>query len=284
MSIVTRFAPSPTGYLHLGNAAAALVGFNAARAAGGAFLLRIEDIDEARCRPDFTTAIIEDLTWLGLTWYGAPRIQSDHLADYRAAIEILESMHLLYPCFCTRAEIAAALGAPHSAHSVYPGTCRNLDPTLAAERISRGAAYALRLRTADAAMLTGALRYHEAHTGWIAADPTQLGDVVLARKDTPCSYHLCVTHDDAVQGVTLVTRGDDLSAATPIHVLLQRLFGWPTPAYRHHALLTDSKGRRFAKRDQAATLRDLRNNGASAADVREMISCRIANITSLSLS
>lgn len=282
MSIITRFAPSPTGYLHLGHAASALIGFTAARSEGGAFLLRIEDIDAARCRPEFTAAIIEDLTWLGLAWRDPPRLQSLHRAEYRIALAQLEAMNLLYPCFCTRAEINAALGAPHGSDAAYPGTCRSLDPDHAAARIERGDAYALRLSTDDAAARVGALRYHEADAGWITADPLPLGDVVLARKDTPCSYHLCVTHDDALQRVTLVTRGCDLRAATPIHVLLQRLFDWPTPAYAHHDLLTDASGRRLAKRDRAATLRDLRAAGAMPETVLKMISCRIANITSLS--
>lgn len=282
MSITTRFAPSPTGYLHLGHAAAALIGFEHARAAGGRFLLRIEDIDTARCRACYTEAILADLAWLGLVWDGAPRIQSAHVAAYRAALDQLAAMGLLYPCFCSRAEIAAALGAPHGAGAVYPGTCRHLDPAFAADRMARGDAYALRLRVDAAIRQTGPVRYHEAGEGWISGDAAACGDIVLARKDAPCSYHLCVTHDDALQGVTLVTRGADLRDATPIQVVLQRLFGWPTPGYAHHALLTDAAGRRLAKRDRAATLRDLREGGATPDQVRKIISCRIGNITSLS--
>jgi Glutamyl- and glutaminyl-tRNA synthetases len=281
MSIVTRFAPSPTGYLHLGHAASALTGFAAARAGQGDFLLRIEDIDAGRCRPAFTEAIIEDLTWLGLVWRGEVRRQSDHLADYAAALDRLVAMDLLYPCFCTRAEIAAAMSAPHGGDGRYPGTCRTLDPAMATARIAQGDAYALRLRTDRAVRRTGALRFHEAGEGWISADPEALGDVVLARKDALCSYHLCVTHDDAAQGVTLVTRGQDLRAVTPIHVLLQHLLGWPTPAYAHHPLLTDQSGRRLAKRDRAATLREMRQAGVTPAGIVKIISCRIGDITSL---
>lgn len=282
MSIVTRFAPSPTGYLHLGHAASALTGWTRARASHGRFLLRIEDIDATRCRPEYTTAIVDDLGWLGLDWDGDIRIQSNHMADYRAALDALAAMDLLYPCFCTRAEIAAALGAPHRTDAPYPGICRHLDPSAAADRIARGDSFALRLDMAEATRRAGPLRYVEDTEGWIAADPAPLGDIVLARKDIPASYHLCVTHDDAAQAVTLVTRGADLRAATPIHVLLQRLFGWPTPAYAHHALLTDASGRRLAKRDRAASLRDLRASGMTPAEIRQIISCRIGHLASLS--
>jgi glutamyl-Q tRNA(Asp) synthetase len=281
MSIVTRFAPSPTGYLHLGHAASALIGFEAARVAGGEFLLRIEDIDAGRCRTAYAEAIIEDLAWLGMTWHGEVRRQSEHMADYAAALDDLTARGLLYPCFCTRAEIAAAMSAPHGGDLVYPGICRDLDPAIAAARIARGDAYALRLRTDVAMRLVGALRFHEAGEGWVEADPSVFGDVVLARKDAPCSYHLCVTHDDAMQGITLVTRGQDLRAVTPVHVLLQRLFGWPTPHYAHHPLLTDEAGKRLAKRDRAATLREMRAAGATPAEIVKIISCRIGRITSL---
>lgn len=286
LSIVTRFAPSPTGYLHLGHAASALIAHRRAREAGGGFLLRIEDIDRTRCRPDFTAAILEDLASLGLDWDGDVRIQSEHMDDYRGALSALDAMGLLYPCFCTRAEIAAAIAAsasaPHGPDAPYPGTCRTIDPVLAADRIASGTPYALRLRmdTAFARCASSRLRYHEDGQGWLAADPRPAGDIVLARKDVPASYHLCVTHDDALQGVTLVTRGEDLRSATPIHVLLQALFGWPTPAYAHHKLLTDETGRRLAKRDRALTLRALRAEGVTPAEIREMISCRIAGTAS----
>jgi glutamyl-Q tRNA(Asp) synthetase len=282
-AVVTRFAPSPTGYLHLGHVRSALEGWRAARSAGGTFLLRLEDIDHTRCRPEYADAIIEDLAWLGLDWDGPIRRQSEHLADYRAALTRLDELGLLYPCFCTRREIrdeiARAGGAPHGTlhgaphgtpagepGALYPGTCRRLDP---AERILRqeeAADYALRLDVGAALARTGPLAWCE-DGGRIKADPAVLGDVVLARKEVPTSYHLAVTFDDALQGVTLVTRGVDLFAATHIHRLLQALLELPTPRYRHHELLTDAQGRRLAKRDKALTIRAMRESGMSAEDV-----------------
>jgi glutamyl-Q tRNA(Asp) synthetase len=277
MSIVTRFAPSPTGYLHLGHAAAALFGWQHARAAGGRFLLRLEDIDATRCRPDYATAILEDLAWLGLDWDGPVRVQSQHFAEYRRALDQLDAGGFLYPCFCTRAaisrEIAEAAGAPHDPDGAmrYPGTCRRLSPMERARRIAAGEAHALRLDVAAAlAAVATPLGFEDAERGRIACRPERFGDPVLARRDTPASYHLCVTHDDALQGVTLVTRGDDLLAATDLHRLLQALMGWPTPRYAHHALLTDARGRRFAKRDQAVTLRALRAQGYSPREIRRL--------------
>jgi glutamyl-Q tRNA(Asp) synthetase len=271
--IVTRFAPSPTGYLHLGHAYSALAGWRAARAAGGRFLLRIEDIDRTRCRPEFTDAILEDLAWLGIDWDGKVRIQSRHFPDYRATLDTLEARGLLYPCFCTRAEIAAAASARQGPEGpVYPGTCRHLGGGARAARIAAGAPYALRLDMAAAlAAIPGPLSFVEQGRGRLACDPMRFGDVVLARKDTPASYHLCVTHDDALQGVTLVTRGEDLLAATDIHRLLQALMGWPEPAYAHHRLLTDPTGRRLAKRDGARSLRDLRAAGLAPAEILGMV-------------
>ncbi|WP_372618608.1 tRNA glutamyl-Q(34) synthetase GluQRS [Falsiroseomonas sp.] len=273
---VTRFAPSPTGLLHLGHAHSALAGWRRARAAGGRFLLRIEDIDPTRCRPEFTDAILEDLSWLGLDWDGAVRVQSAHLAEYRAALDALTARGLLYPCFCTRAdiarELAASLSAPHGPDGpLYPGTCRRLPETERAARITAGEAHALRLDMARAlALAPPGLSFAEEGEGRIACDPARFGDVVLARKDVPASYHLCVTHDDALQGVTLVTRGEDLKPATDLHRLLQALMGWPEPAYAHHPLLTDATGRRLAKRDRAATLRELRQAGTSPAEARAL--------------
>ncbi|MBW8270622.1 tRNA glutamyl-Q(34) synthetase GluQRS [Caldovatus aquaticus] len=275
--VVTRFAPSPTGFLHLGHAHAALFGWRLARAApGGRFLLRLEDIDPGRCRPEFAAAILEDLAWLGLDWDGEVRVQSAHLGEYRAALEALAGRGLLYPCFCTRAEIArevaAAAHAPHGPDGpLYPGTCRHLSAAERAARIARGEPYALRLDMARAlAAAPGPLSYAERGAGRVRCDPARFGDVVLARKDVPASYHLCVTHDDALQGVTLVTRGEDLRPATDLHRLLQALMGWPEPAYAHHRLLTDAEGRRLAKRDRAATLRALRAAGRTPAEVRAM--------------
>ena len=269
---VTRFAPSPTGLLHLGHAHAAL----SARRAGDRCLLRIEDIDATRCRPEFSAAILDDLAWLGLAWDGPVRIQSQHMAEYRSALDRLAARGLLYPCFCTRAEIArevAAAGqAPHGPDGpLYPGTCRRLAPKARAARIARGGPFALRLDMAAAlAEAPADLSYEEAGEGRLRCDPAQFGDAVLARKEIPASYHLCVTHDDARQGVTLVTRGEDLRPATHLHRLLQALLGWPEPRYAHHRLLTDADGRRLAKRDGAPSLRSLREAGRSAAEVRAL--------------
>jgi glutamyl-Q tRNA(Asp) synthetase len=277
MRVVTRFAPSPTGLLHLGHAYAALAAWSRARAAGGRVLLRLEDIDRQRCRPEFAAAILEDLAWLGLAHDGAIRVQSEHFAEYRAALDALAGRGLLYPCFCTRAdiarEIAAADAAPHGPDGpLYPGTCRRLGADERAERIAAGEPYALRLDMARAlAEVPGELGFVEEGEGQRRCNPAQFGDVVLGRKDTPASYHLCVTHDDARQGVTLVTRGRDLLPATDLHRLLQALFGWPAPRYAHHALLTDPEGRRLAKRDGAVTLRALREAGATAAEIRQRL-------------
>ena len=270
-AVVTRFAPSPTGYLHLGHVRSALEGWRAAGEAGGRFLLRIEDIDHSRCRPEYTAAIIEDLAWLGLDWDGPVRRQSEHFADYRAALARLEAEGLLYPCFCTRreiqAEIARSGGAPQGElGALYPGTCRFLGAAERAERLDSGLDYALRLDVGAAIGRTGPLYWYEGETR-IEAEPGALGDVVLARKDTPASYHLAVTVDDALQGVTLVTRGADLSTATHMHRLLQAVLGLPTPRYRHHRLLTDAAGRRLAKRDRALTIRAMREAGTSPAEI-----------------
>ncbi|HEX5325573.1 MAG TPA: tRNA glutamyl-Q(34) synthetase GluQRS [Acetobacteraceae bacterium] len=276
MSIVTRFAPSPTGLLHLGHAHAALVAWRRAREAGGRFLLRIEDIDPGRCRPEFTAAILDDLAWLGLDWDDL-RIQSEHLSEYRTALDELMARSLLYPCFCTRAdiarEIARSVAAPHAPDGSprYPGTCRGLLPAERAARIAAGLPYALRLDMARVlALVPGPLTYEEEGEGVIVCHPERFGDVVLGRKDAPASYQLCVTHDDAMQGVTLVTRGADLKPSTDLQRLIQTLMGWPEPRYAHHRLLTDAAGRRLAKRDRAATLKALRDAGRSPAQVREM--------------
>jgi glutamyl-Q tRNA(Asp) synthetase len=271
--IVTRFAPSPTGALHLGHAHAALFAWRRAREAGGRFLLRIEDIDATRCRREFESAILADLAWLGLAWPEPVRRQSEHMADYQAVLTRLEERGLLYPCFCSRAtiraEIAAAGAAPHGmAGELYPGTCRALAPSERAERIARGLPYALRLDMARAIAEAGPLAWHDAARGTQQAAPEIHGDVVLARKEVRTSYHLAVTLDDHLQGVTLVTRGADLFDATHLHRLLQALLGLDTPAYRHHALLSDASGRRLAKRDRAATVASLREGGLSVAAVR----------------
>ena len=271
MPVVTRFAPSPTGRLHLGHAYSALIGWRRAREAGGRFLLRIEDIDPWRCRPEFTDGILEDLSWLGLDWDGEVRRQSEHLEDYLRPRTALEEQGLLYPCFCSRAEIAAATTAPHGPDgAVYPGTCRVLSPQEQDERIGRGEEWALRLDMAKAVEAAGPLFWEDERAGRVPADPLPFGDVVLVRKDVKTSYHLAVTVDDALQGVTLVTRGVDLFAATHIHRLLQALLGLPTPRYAHHKLLTDAEGRRYAKRDRALTIEALRRAGHCPEAVRAM--------------
>ena len=274
--IVTRFAPSPTGYLHLGHAYSALCAWRAARAAGGKFLLRIEDIDITRCNAEFTEAILEDLAWLGIDWDGAVRRQSEHFADYEAALDKLDGRGVIYPCFCTRAEIAAEIvragGAPQGEEGPpYPGTCRKLSPAERDRRIAAGESFALRLDVARAFEQTGLLSWEEEGRGLITAEPQMLGDVVVARKDIPTSYHLAVTVDDALQGVTLVTRGADLFMATHVHRVLQALLDLATPRYRHHKLLTDASGKRFAKRDKALTLRALRESGKTSEYVRAMV-------------
>jgi glutamyl-Q tRNA(Asp) synthetase len=262
--IVTRFAPSPTGLLHLGHAYAALT----AHKAGDRFLLRIEDIDTTRCRPEFEAAITEDLAWLGLSWETSVLRQSARFAAYRAALDRLAAQDLVYPCFCTRADIAAADAAPHGPQgALYPGTCRALPDSERQARIARGDAYALRLDVAKAASQARELSYVE-HGDALHADPRNLGDIVLARKDTPASYHLAVVVDDAHQGVTLVTRGEDLLPATPVQRLLQTLLGLPAPSYAHHRLILDEQGRKFSKRDRAVTLRALRQAGATPEDIR----------------
>lgn len=269
---VTRFAPSPTGYLHEGHAFSALFAAEAARQGGGRFLLRIEDIDVTRARPEFEAAIHEDLAWLGLTWETPVRRQSDHFADYRAALDTLAARGLIYPCFCTRreiaAEIAASAGAPQGPDGpLYPGTCRHLEGEARAARAASGAPYALRLDMARAAAAAGPLTLVESGVRQDAT-PEIFGDVVLGRKETPASYHLAVTLDDAVQGVTLVTRGADLRPAAHLHRLLQALLHLPEPEWRHHRLLTDLSGKRLAKRDNATPLRDLRTGGVTASDLR----------------
>jgi glutamyl-Q tRNA(Asp) synthetase len=268
--IVTRFAPSPTGYLHLGHAFSALFAEQAARAAGGRFLLRIEDIDRARCRPEYEAAIVEDLAWLGLEWHGAIRRQSDHFGDYQAALDRLDRLGVTYPCFCSRKDIAAAQSAPHGPGAVYPGTCRALSSVERAERIAAGQTYAVRLDIAAALAITGPLSWHDRHAGTIVAQPELEGDPVVARRDTPTSYHLSVTVDDHLQGVTLVTRGEDLFAATHVHRLLQGLLGFAQPDYWHHRLLTNADGSRLSKRDGAVAIRALREQGKTPEEVRAM--------------
>jgi glutamyl-Q tRNA(Asp) synthetase len=267
MEVFTRFAPSSTGHLHLGHAYSAWLGWQRARISGGSFLLRIEDIDNTRCKPEFMRSILEDLRWLGLDWDGDIRVQSDYLPEYRAALQKLEARGVLYPCFCSRSEIARALAAPHGGEQTYPGTCRHLSDDERAARAAAGMNYAIRLNVELALEAVKDFGFYEEDIGYIDGRPETLGDVVLGRRDNMASYHLCVVHDDAAQKISHVTRGRDLFDATHTHVLLQRLLGLPTPTYAHHPLITDAAGRRLAKREGAATLRDMRRSGVSAAAV-----------------
>ncbi|HEX8623425.1 MAG TPA: tRNA glutamyl-Q(34) synthetase GluQRS [Allosphingosinicella sp.] len=267
MRVVTRFAPSPTGRLHLGHAFSALIAHDFARGRGGAFLLRIEDIDPGRSRSEHVDSIIEDLAWLGLDWDGEILFQSERLGLYADALGRLKAAGLAYPCFCTRAaiaaEIAASAAAPHGPDGpLYPGTCRALPPEERARRMATEPhAWRLDMAAALASLLPPALYWYDDHTE-VQAEPEAHGDVVLARKDAPVSYHLAVTVDDAAQGVTHVVRGRDLYAATDVHRLLQALLGLPTPHYHHHPLLLGADGQRLAKRRGAPTLAALRESGA----------------------
>jgi glutamyl-Q tRNA(Asp) synthetase len=290
MEFVTRFAPSPTGRLHLGHAFSALSAFDAARATGGKFLLRIEDIDATRVRAEFEQAIYDDLGWLGLSWDKDVRRQSDHLDDYAAAIERLQKLGVVYRCFLTRREIAEqAASAPHVSGEgpdgiVYMGPATPMSADEEATRIARGESYAWRLSMRYSQDLLGEefarLVFVEQSGGsnaerTIAVHPESHGDVIVGRKDTPASYHIAVTHDDALQGVTHVIRGEDLRSSTHVHVLLQHLLGWQTPIYRHHRLLTGPDGKRYAKRDQSLTLASLRAEDVTPEQIRERIGLKL---------
>ncbi len=282
---VFRFAPSPNGYLHLGHALSALLDFEMARAIGGRFLLRIEDIDQTRCRPEYEKAIYEDLAWLGIGWDGPVRRQSDHLDEYRAAIAKLDAMGLVYSSFESRAEIGR-LVAERESHGIwprdpdgvplYPGTSKYLPPTERARRIAAGEPYALRLDMDAAVARMGSLGWSETgrgpdgETGAVPAVPQAWGDVILARWETPTSYHLSVVVDDAAQGVTHIVRGQDLFWSTSVHRLLQELLGLPSPVYHHHRLLLGPDGRKLSKSTRSTALRELRAAGHRPGDIRRM--------------
>jgi glutamyl-Q tRNA(Asp) synthetase len=283
---VFRFAPSPNGYLHLGHALSALLNFDMARAAGGRLLLRVEDIDETRCRPEYEQAIFEDLVWLGIAWEEPVRRQSAHLDDYRVALARLEEQGLLYPSFESRAEIGALVaererigawprdpdGAP-----LYPGDTKSMPPVERQRRIEAGERYALRLDMASAIARAGELAWMETGRGPdgdhgpLRATPAAWGDVILARKETPTSYHLSVVVDDALQNVTDVVRGQDLFHATSVHRLLQTLLGLPAPTYHHHRLLLDTEGKKLSKSTQATGLRELRAQGVTPTEIRKLV-------------
>ena len=286
MPPVFRFAPSPNGYLHLGHAYSALLNFDVARRAGGKFLLRIEDIDATRCRPEFEAAIYEDLAWLGISWETPVRRQSAHLSEYREAVEKLSARGLIYPAFESRAEIARLVteretgvawprdpdGAP-----LYPGAAKSLSAETRRQLIAQGVPYALRLDMAAALAQASGLSWieqgegPEGETGLVVARPEAWGDVILARKETPTSYHLSVVIDDALQCVTDVVRGHDLFWSTSVHRLLQSLLGLPQPAYRHHRLVRDASGQKLSKSTRSTALRELRAAGAAPVDIRGLV-------------
>ena len=281
---VTRFAPSPTGLLHLGHAYAALVAHDTARQHGGRFILRLEDIDKGRCRQEFETHILDDLTWLGLKWEEPVHRQSDHMASYHARLDTLRRKELIYPCFCTRKEIVQEVkrmgSAPHGPDGpLYPGTCRTLSDSACQKMIASGAVPAWRLNIGKAlhAIDHKTLTFHEqgkgptSESGVITANASLFGDIILGRKDTGVSYHLAVTLDDHKEGITLVTRGEDLFAATHVQRLLQELLQLEIPLYAHHKLIYGADGRRLAKRDKDMTLKELKKSGSTPDDIREML-------------
>jgi len=276
MTVVTRFAPSPTGELHLGSAYSAWTGWHRAREAGGTFLVRIEDIDIRRCKRAFETAILDDLKWLGFDWDGEVRRQSEHFATYGKVLDQLGTRGLIYPCFCSRAaierELAASANAPHGPDGpLYPGTCRHLSIQERRDRIAAGQEHCLRLDAERAAKEAGPYHFVDETLGHVMGEPLLIGDFVIARKDTPTSYHLAVVVDDALQGVSHVVRGQDLFAATSVHRLLQALLGFPAPMYHHHRLILDAEGHKLSKSTRATALRELRGQGATLPDIRRMI-------------
>jgi len=274
-----RFAPSPNGYLHLGHALSAVLNADKAKAAGGRMLLRIEDIDETRCRPEYETAIYEDLAWLGLRWEEPVWRQSQHYADYQAALGRLQTMGLTYRAYESRTEIArAAIGHDPDGAPLFPGRHNTLLSTAErTHRIDTGKPYAVRLDVAAALKRVGPLLWTETGTvpagesGVVAANPAAWGDVILARKETPTSYHLAVVVDDAAQGVTDVVRGQDLFHATSVHRLLQALLGLPQPRYHHHRLVLDTDGKKLSKSTSATGLRELRSRGLNPTDIRKLV-------------
>jgi glutamyl-Q tRNA(Asp) synthetase len=267
--LTTRFAPSPTGQLHLGHAYSAGLAHQAARESGGRFLLRIEDLDQTRSRPEFVGGIEEDLRWLGLHWDGDPFVQSRRSQHYAAALKRLREMGIVYPCFCTRLDIAAALNAPHGqSASRYPGTCRGLpdDPERRATT-----PHSWRLDSAKAIERVGLPGWTERNGRQFTANAADIDDEILARKDAPAAYHLACVVDDAASGVTLVVRGMDLRPSTPVQRLLQMLFDFPAPEYLHHRLVIHEEGRRLAKRDKAPTLQALRESGVDGPALVEKL-------------
>ncbi len=282
-TLATRFAPSPNGHLHPGHAFSALTAWDWAKANHARFILRIEDTDRTRSRPEFEKSQLEDLAWLGLAWETPVRRQSDHMADYQKGLDRLTQLGVIYPCFCTRKDITEAAIAPHGPEGViYPGTCRHLSQDIRATRIAEGTAHALRIDVARALAIAERLTGNrltfteegsgpQGETGRLPVDPTPMGDAVIARKDGVIAYHLAVVMDDAAQGITHIIRGQDLFFATPLHRVLQVLLDLPEPIYQHHSLITDDTGERMAKRRGSKTLRDLRAEGVTPDDIRRMV-------------
>ena len=266
---VTRFAPSPSGWLHLGHAYSAAIGHSRSIRNGGEFRLRIEDLDQTRCRPEFVGGIYEDLRWLGLNWDGQVLVQSQRANEYETALEQLKERGLLFACFCTRSDIASSMTAPHGdVASFYPGTCREI-----ADDPARRAAmpHCWRLNSSRAVKLTGLPSWTEADGRKFSAKASDIGDAILGRKDAPASYHLSCVVDDASSGVTMVVRGEDLRGSTPVQRLLQDLLGLPQPRYLHHPLVTHDDGRRLAKRDQAPTLHAMREAGMDGRELAQRL-------------
>ena len=277
MDVITRFAPSPTGNLHLGHAFSALFAEREARTGNGKFLVRIEDIDTARCNSAFEASIFEDLSWLGLTWEKPVRKQSNHMADYAKGLKKLENLGLLYRCTLSRKELSEVMSAPHpdnalnSTQKTPTDTLRYISAIENKRRLGAGAPYAIRLHMGAALKLAGNLKWYDCEHGEQIAEPETFGDIVLARKDIATSYHLSVTIDDAIQGITRVTRGNDLLPATHIHRLLQELLELPTPDYHHHKMITDKNGLRLAKRNKSSTLQEMKKSGQNPEDIIQFL-------------
>lgn len=278
--MITRFAPSPTGRLHLGHAYSAYLAWQWAQESGGSFLLRFEDIDHTRVREEFYEGVEEDLRWLHIEWEGVPWRQLDRLAVYKAALEKLREMGLLYRCFCTRKDLTATIEAPQEGDAavIYVGTCRGLSAAEEAERLRSGSPFCWRMNMAEASARVGSLSFHDKILGEIAVNETLLGDVVLARKDIATSYHLAVVMDDAAQGVTDIVRGEDLLESTHAHRILQELLGLPEPRYWHHGLVVDEEGKRLAKRHDSLAIATLRDSGVSADEVLKIARGQVRKI------
>ncbi len=274
--VITRFAPSPTGLMHLGHAYSAFFAFDLAKAAGGDFILRIEDIDLTRRKPEFMQAITDDLAWLGLEWEQPVRQQSAHFSEYEQQLKKLQDLGIIYPCYCSRREINQArdemLHAPHGLGDTYPQICKNRPQSEIEKLMQQGREPAYRLDLKKAlALIDLPPIWHDLNQGEQAMDFRSIGDIILARRDIKTSYHLAVTHDDNLQSINLITRGSDLMAITPLHMLLQQLLGYQTPFYAHHDLITDGQNNRLAKSQNSPSLQSLKSQGFTAQDIRQQV-------------